>query len=309
MQEVAAGHGVTPTLDADTLLALVPPLRSIARISTANLCLQPSASLAFQTLLEVLAWARDEVARGAQAVVLTQGTDTLEETAWFLDLLWPFAVPLVLTGAMRAANQPGADGPANLLAAVQVALDESSRGRGALVVINDQIHAAAQVRKTASLAMAAFESPGGWPVGAVVEGAARYRHQPLPRKVLPLPIQTGHRVALLEACLDADNALLTALPELGYEGLVVAGFGAGHVSVTWAETMGTVARHMPVVVATRTGSGPTARATYGFVGGEIDLQARGMRMAGGLCPRKCRILLWLLIGADVVEQLEDWLSA
>ncbi|MDH0732903.1 asparaginase [Pseudomonas sichuanensis] len=307
MQAEAAGQGVMPKLDCEALLAMLPQLRDIARIRTATLCLLPSASLSFQTLLEVLAWAREEIEGGAQAVVLTQGTDTLEETAWFLDLLWPFEQPLIITGAMRSASQPGTDGPANLLAAVHVALNECSRGRGVLVVINDQIHAAAAVRKTASLAMAAFESPGSGPVGVMVEGVARFHHPPLPRQVLSLPARTTHRVALLEACLDADAALLQVLPQLGYEGLVVAGFGAGHVSLVWAEAMTALASHMPVIVATRTGSGPTARSTYGFVGGEIDLQAKGMRMAGALCPRKCRILLWLLIGAGDVPQLEQWL--
>lgn len=307
MQAAAAGQGVTPKLDCEALLVMLPQLRNIASIRSATLCLVPSASLSFQTLLEVLAWARAEVEEGAQAVVLTQGTDTLEEAAWFLDLLWPFEQPLIMTGAMRSASQPGADGPANLLAAVQVALDESSRGRGVLVVINDQIHAAAEVRKAASLAMAAFVSPEGGPAGVVVEGNACYRHPPPARQVLPLPRRTHHRVALLEACLDADTAVLQALPQLGYEGLVVAGFGAGHVSAAWAEAMMALASYMPVVVATRTGSGPTARATYGFVGGEIDLQAKGMHMAGALCPRKCRILLWLLMGAGDVLQLEQWL--
>ncbi|MCO7597462.1 MULTISPECIES: asparaginase [Pseudomonas] len=306
MQCAAPGQGVIPKLDCEALLASLPQLDGLAWFSTATLCLEPSASLGFQALLEVLAWVRGEVEHGAQAVVLTQGTDTLEETAYFLDLLWPFDTPLVMTGAMRSASHPGADGPANLLAAVQVAIDAGSRRRGVLVVINDHVHSAARVRKVASLAMAAFESPGGGPIGEVVEGDVTYRHPPLPRTVLPAPRQVEHRVALLEACLDADTALLQVLPKLGYAGLVVAGFGAGHVSSAWADAMANVARHMPVVVATRTGSGPTARATYGFAGGEIDLQAKGMRMAGALCPRKCRILLWLLIGTGDPALLDTW---
>lgn len=307
MQAVAPGQGVTPQLDCAALLASLPQLAALAQIDTATLCLLPSASLGFQGLLEVLAWARAQVQGGAQAVVLTQGTDTLEETAYFLDLLWPFEAPLVMTGAMRAASQPGADGPANLLAAVQVATTQASRGRGVLVVINDQIHLAARVRKTASLALAAFESPGEGPLGVLAEGIARYRQPPSPRRVVPEPGRVAPRIALLEACLDADTMLLQALPDLGYTGLVVAGFGAGHVSAAWADALADIARHMPVIVATRTGSGPTARATYGFVGGEIDLLARGIHMAGSLCPRKCRILLWLLSAAGEADSLEGWL--
>lgn len=308
MRSELPGKGVTPQLGGDELLAGVPQLGVLAEISTVTLCLLPSASLSFRIMLDVLAWARGEVERGAQAVVLTQGTDTIEESAYFLDLLWPFDIPLVMTGAMRSASHPGNDGPANLLAAVQVALAVKSQGRGVLVVLNDQIHLAARVRKTASLALAAFESPGWGPDGILVEGQVIYRSPPVPRKVMPLPQHHEQRVALLDACLDADSALLQALPELGYEGLVVAGFGAGHVSIAWSHALARIAQDMPVIVATRTGNGPTASATYGFVGAEIDLLGKGMHMAGALCPRKCRILLWLLIGQGNQTALPSWLA-
>ncbi|WGV21510.1 asparaginase [Pseudomonas putida] len=307
MQASGREYAVRPKLDCDEQLAKVPQLREMAHLEVATLGLLPSASLGFAALLEVLAWARGEVERGAQAVILTQGTDSLEETAYFLDLLWPFDAPLVMTGAMRAASQPGNDGPANLLAAARVALAPSSRGRGVLVLMNDQVHCAARVRKTASLAIAAFESPGCGALGDVVEGVVVYRQPPGPREVLPLPQRTEHRVALLEACLDADTALLEATATLGYEGLVIAGFGAGHVSGSWSEVLGCLVPTLPVIVATRTGSGPTASASYGFAGAEIDLQAKGIHMAGQLCPRKCRILLWLLIGTGRQQQLHGLL--
>ncbi|MFJ4055263.1 asparaginase [Pseudomonas sp. NPDC089743] len=307
MQADAPGRGVTPSLDCEKQLALLPQLRELAQLEIATLCLVPSASLSFVMLLEVLAWARAEIEAGSQAVILTQGTDSLEETAYFFDLLWPYDAPLVLTGAMRSASQPGSDGPANLLAAAQVALAQESRGRGALVVINDQIHCSTRVRKTASLAMAAFESPGSGAIGELVEGMAVYRQMPCPRAVLPLPERVEHRVALLEACLDADTALLQAVAAFGFEGLVIAGFGAGHVSSAWSDMLGELAPNLPVIVATRTGSGTTARSTYGFAGAEIDLQSKGVHMAGQLCPRKCRILLWLLLGTGQQSSLCSWL--
>lgn len=308
MQAGAAGCGVAPALDCEQQLLQVPQLREMAQLNVASLSLLPSASLGFVALLDVLVWARSEVERGAQAVILTQGTDSLEETAYFLDLLWPFDAPLVMTGAMRSASQAGNDGPANLLAAAQVALAQGSRGRGVLVVMNDQVHCAARVRKMASLAMAAFESPGFGPSAEVVEGVVVYRHPPGRRAVLPLPCRTDQRVALLEACLDADTALLQAVASLGYEGLVIAGFGAGHVSSTWSDVLEHLAPTLPVIVATRTGRGPTARTTYGFAGSEIDLQRKGVQMAGHLCPRKCRILLWLLIGTERQHELQGWLA-
>ncbi|MDR6714803.1 L-asparaginase [Pseudomonas hunanensis] len=307
MQAGAPGQGITPQVDCAALLASVPQLADLARVRAKTLCLVPSASLGFAQLIDVLEWARQEIEQGAQGVVLTQGTDTLEETAYFFDLLWPFEQPLVVTGAMRSASQPGGDGPANLLAAAQVALAGNSRGRGVLVVMNDEIHAAARVRKTASLTVAAFTSPGHGREGLVVEGVPLYRQPARPRRVLPIPRRSEHCVALLEATLDADTRLLEAIPALGYAGVVIAGFGAGHVSATWAHALQTIAQRMPVLVATRTGNGPTAMSTYGFVGAEIDLRQKGLHMAGALCPRKCRILLWLLLANGLQASLEEYL--
>ncbi|MCP3753256.1 asparaginase [Pseudomonas sp. SBB6] len=308
MLQSAVGEGVTPGLDSTQMLAEAPQLASLAHISAKTLQMLPSASLSFIQLIDVLYWAKVQVEEGAQGVVLTQGTDTLEEVAYFLELLWPFDAPLILTGAMRAASEPGADGPANLLAAAQVALAAQSRGRGVLVVINDQIHAAAHVRKTESLAMAAFSSAHFGCEGLVVEGHACYLKPVRPRQPLPEPWRLDQRVALLEASLAADTLLLEQMTGLGYEGLVVAGFGAGHVSEGWAKSVGYILTRMPVIIASRTGSGPTARHTYGFDGGEMDLQRKGAQMAGFLCPRKCRVLLWVLIGCGMDDELEHWLA-
>jgi len=158
MQASNAAEGVIPTVSGEILLASVPELTTLARVTVETLGLLPSASLDFEFLLSVLAWANFQVKQGAAGVVITQGTDTLEETATFFDYLWDHDEPLVLTGAMRSANQAGADGPANLLDACRVALAENSRQRGVHVVMNGQIHSANAVRKTDSLALQAFSS-------------------------------------------------------------------------------------------------------------------------------------------------------
>ncbi|KPA88324.1 MULTISPECIES: asparaginase [Pseudomonas] len=308
MQAARPNGGVMPSLDGQTLLSQVPQLNASARVIVETLCLQASASLDFERLLDVLAWAREQVAQGASGVLITQGTDTLEESAFFLDLLWPFDTPLVLTGAMRPSSQLGADGPANLLQAGLVALAAESRKRGVQVVLNGQVHAAARVRKIDALALEAFSSPLFGPAGLIIENNVRYLHPPAERRTLPLPQRLDQRVAMLEATLSADTLLLEQLPGLGYEGLVIAGFGAGHVSEHWANIAAGLARHIPVVVATRTGAGPTATKSYGFIGSEMDLLKRGVQMAGALCPRKTRILLWLLLGCQCMEELPDWLG-
>lgn len=301
-------EGVIPTVNGEALLASVPELKTLARVNVETLGMLPSASVDFEFLLSVLSWASFQIKQGATGVVITQGTDALEEVATFFDHLWHHDQPLVLTGAMRSAAQAGADGPANLLDACRVALAASSRQRGVQVVIHGQIHQASAVRKTDSLALQAFSSPIVGPVGLLVEDAVCYLRPLSPRYVLPLPHQTSHKIALLEASLSADTRILENIVGFGYEGVVIAGFGAGHVSDSWARTIETITKHIPVIVATRTGSGSTARATYGFDGSEMDLVRKGALMAGFVCPRKARILLWLLVGCERQDELAQYLT-
>ena len=126
MQRTTAGAGITPALGGEALLASIPELNNLAELQVESLGLLPSASMDFDFLLSVLSWAKRQVAHGAQGVVITQGTDTLEETACFFEYLWDLDQPLVLTAAMRGADHPGADGPANVLDACRVALNEDS---------------------------------------------------------------------------------------------------------------------------------------------------------------------------------------
>ncbi|MNG17125.1 L-asparaginase 2 precursor [compost metagenome] len=142
----------------------------------------------------------------------------------------------------------------------------------------------------------------------LLEGSVRYLREPCQRKLLPLPLQTTQAIALLESTLSADTLLLNNILELGYDGLVIAGFGAGHVSEQWADAIEKIARKIPVLIATRTGSGPTAQSSYGFIGSEMDLIRRGALMTGFLCPRKARILLWLLVGCQRQDELAVFLA-
>jgi L-asparaginase len=275
---------VSPTLGAKDLVAGLE-VGEIATLATI-----PGASLTFTTLLEAFDWADKQVSGGARGVVIIQGTDTLEETAYFFDCLWPHAEPVVVTGAMRHPGLPGPDGPANLAAAVATANAGNSRGRGALLVLNDEIHAARWVRKAHSSLPNAFASFPG-PLGLVVEGAPQYFHPAHQLPALPRP-QDVPVVPLVEATLDDDGSILDWL---NVKGAVVAATGVGHVSTGMAEAISRA--QFPIVVATRTGAGTTFRNTYGFTGSESDLIERGAVMAGWLCPRKARVLLRLAIGA------------
>ncbi|MFJ7078987.1 asparaginase [Streptomyces sp. NPDC098781] len=290
------GVGITPALDAGLLLSAVPGLGAIASLEAKTLAALPGASLGFDDVLGALAWARGAVDDGAQGVVLVQGTDTLEETAYLLDLFWNRPEPLVVTGAMRSPEQAGADGPANLMASVRTAAHPASRDLGVLVSMNDEVHAAARVAKSDSMGLDAFRSPVFGPLARLVEGVPVYGNRPPRHPFLPFSSTAPHpRVALLTTHLADRGELLDAVMDVGCDGVVLAAFGAGHVPAPVAEAVGKAAGRLPVVLATRTGAGPTAEHTYGFVGSETDLISRGAVPAGWLSAAKARLLLWSLL--------------
>jgi L-asparaginase len=298
MTAPAEGGGVRPELDAADLLRSVPELGAVAEIGATTLQTVPGAWLRPTELVAAADWAAGQVAAGAGGVVLVQGTDTIEETVYLLDLYWDRPEPLVVTGAMRSPSAPGADGPANLLAAVRVAADPSARDRGALVVLADEVHAAARVRKTDSIALQAFTSGSFGPVGRVHEGTVTFAGRTTRRPALPRPVEgRDPRVALLETHLGDRGELLELVTDAGWDGVFLAGFGAGHLSAAAAEVVDAAVRRCPVVLATRTGGGPVLAGTYGFVGSEQDLIGRGVLPAGWLDARKARLLLWVLLAA------------
>ena len=288
--------GALPRLDAADLVAAVPGLANVAQVTGCSFRRLSSASLSLADVLDVSAMIGASLADGADAVVVTQGTDTLEETSFVLDLLYDRPETLVLTGAMRLASSPGADGPANLAAAIQVAVAAEAQGLGAVVVMADEIHAARWVAKRHTSWVAAFDSPMTGPIGWVSEGQTRIATRPVPRPTMPAPSSKALRpVATIAVGIGDDGRVLAGLPALGYAGLVVEGMGVGHVPGSTVATLAEVAAEIPVVIASRTGSGELLRTTYGFPGSEIDLLSRGIVSAGALSAPKARLLLMLLI--------------
>ena len=290
-----AHQGVVPQLGARELIAAVPQLSEVADVETLAFLQLPSCDL---TLADVVALARridQAVAAGVDGVVVTQGTDTIEETSFALDLLVEGATPVVVTGAMRNPTVASPDGPGNLLAAVRVAASTAARGLGCLVVLNDEVHAARFVRKSQSSSLATFQSPGAGALGRVSEENVRIALRCPPLAHVGLGGEVVPDVALLSCALGDDGRLAGALGRSGYRGAVIDGFGGGHVPSSMVPALEELRRAMPVVFCSRTGSGEVLAHTYGFAGSEMDLLARGLVAGGALDGRKARVALALAL--------------
>jgi L-asparaginase len=305
------GRAARLSLDAADLVAGLPGLAPLLAARPITFRSVPSADLTFADLAELAREIDAAIAAGAAGAVVTQGTDTLEESAYALDCLVTTQAPVVVTGAMRNAGQLGADGPANLAAALRVAISPLAAGVGVVVVMNDEIHAARFVQKTHSTSPSAFRSPGAGPLGALTEGriaiplVPRHRapHVRLaPGAVIPpvalIRLGLGDGPELLDAV--AASAAAGAAPAAVRAGAAAAGavvevFGAGHAARRNADALKRLAARMPVVFASRTGAGGLCTSTAGYPGSEKDLIDGGLIPAGALDGLKARVLLALLL--------------
>jgi L-asparaginase len=310
----SGGKGVEPTLTGEALVSDVPEIAEVADVSAVSFRQAASGEIRVEDLVELAVEISDRIDGGAAGAVVTQGTDTIEETSFCLDLLVEREAPVVVTGAMRNPTLPGADGPANLLAAIQVAASDAAKGLGTVVVLNDEIHAARFVHKSHTSNSATFRSDPVGPLGWISEDVPRVVVRPTGEHKVTLPENAQDRpVALYHVALGDDGRLLPDIKEAGYAGLVVEAMGGGHVPSLMVETLEDLASKMPVVLASRTGGGEVLRSTYGFVGSEIDLLERGLIHAGPLDGRKARLLLTLLLmsGATkegIEETFDTWLE-
>lgn len=297
------GPGVTPTLTGEALVEDVPEISSVAEVSAASFRQVPGSELTLDDLTALSEEIQSHLDNGASGIVVTQGTDSIEETSFVLDLLIDRDEPVIVTGAMRHRDLPGADGPANLLASVRVAASEVARGVGTVVVLNDEVHAARFVQKTHTQNPATFRSPLAGPIGWISEGNVRISARPVGDHQVTLPPESrDHPVALYTVGLGDDGRLLQAIGDSGYEGLVIEALGGGHVPSVMAERLGSLALEMPVVLTSRTGSGEVLRNTYGFTGSETDLLERGLIGAGMLDGLKARLYLSLLLRSGAAKQ-------
>ncbi|HWK23238.1 MAG TPA: asparaginase [Ureibacillus sp.] len=234
-------------------------------------------------------------AHPVDGVVITHGTDTLEETAYFLDLTTKFDFPIVLTGAMRSSNELGADGVYNLVEAVRVACSEEARNKGVLVVMNDEIHQAFNITKTSTSSVNTFQSPQYGPIGLVTKKMVHVHQAPVDRRYVEVNT-IEKRVALLKVYAGMERDLIEAILTLGYDGVVLEGLGQGNVPPDVAVGIRKcIDNKIPVVLVSRCFNG-IAEGIYGYEGGGKTLENLGVIFANGINGQKAR--LKLLIGLN-----------
>lgn len=303
-------RAAVPALSGEDLLATVPAIASVARLEVDNLFNLPSDYMGPARWIALhgaiaAALARDDVC----GVIVSHGTDTLEETAWFLDLTLDSQKPIVMIGAQRNASSPDFDGPRNLLNAARVCVSSDARSKGVLVVLNNQINAAREVTKTHTADVESFKSGDFGFLGTVDDDRVVFARASLRRQFFALSGEALPYVEIVPMYGGADGRLLRAAVELGAKGIVVQALGFGNVNadmfdaIVDAMTAGVV-----IVVSTRVPNG-RVRPVYGFAGGGSTLKAAGAVFADNLSPQKARILLMLALQtsvlADKIQPLYD----
>lgn len=232
---------------------------------------------------------RAEDVEDIDGVVVTHGTDTLEETAYFLDLTLDPRVPVVVTGAMRSSNEIGTDGLYNFQSAIRVAASGAARGKGCLVVMNDEIHTARFVTKTHTTNVATFRTPTFGPIGLVTKNGARFFQELIHQQVAPIT-ETVDNVVLIKAYAGMDGTLFDAIGD-HLNGLVIEALGAGNMPpATLPALQRILARGIPVVLVSRCFNG-VAEDVYDYDGGGIQLKKMGISFCQGLNGQKARIKL------------------
>jgi L-asparaginase len=293
--------GNVPALDAAAILARTPGLEAIADVVPLDLGRTPASHFSFSRLFEIAAEIRRAQATpGIDGVVVVQGTDTIEETAFLWDLVLDRPEPIVVTGAMRTATDPEYDGPANLRDAVRCAAAPALRDQGVVVVLAGSIDAADAVIKTHTSAFDTFKSLDTGPRGSVGDDGVRLARGRGPRRHLATG-RAAEDVALITAHVAMDGFLLDAAAERS-SGIVVEATGAGNTSAPLLDAaIRAMGRGIPVVLTTRCPAG-AATAEYAFPGGGATWVRAGAILAGHLGGPKARVALAAGLGAGLDQR-------
>ncbi|WP_419852057.1 asparaginase [Actinobacillus pleuropneumoniae] len=297
---------VSPS-EKNPLLAALERLNHPAQLNQESVLNVPSPHITLQHWL--LLKTRIEKAVNEEqydGIVITHGTDTLEETAYFLDLALNVNVPVAITGAMRSSNELGSDGLINLQSAILVALCPESRNKGVLVVMNDEIHNAKFVTKTHTTNVATFQTPTFGPCGLIAKNRVLYFQQLTEYERFPIQTVTRTNVQLVKAYAGMDSFLLEQLAHHGCNGVVIEALGAGNLPPSCLAGLDALLRaDIPVVLVSRAFNGVT-QDVYDYLGGGKQLKQQNVIFTTGLSGQKARIKLLVLLNQNLSKPLAEY---
>jgi L-asparaginase len=299
------GERAVPALDASELVEQLPQVAGF-RLEAETVLSLPSTHLSLADALD-LARRAGQAASAGEGVVLTTGTDTMEEVAMLCALTYGGEAPIVITGANRPGSAPGADGPANLLDAIILARAPAAADLGVVVAFGGEVHAATTVRKIDSTGPVAFGSPTAGPLGRIVEG--RVWLHATPRRPAPIEVdRLEHRVATVTTGLGDDGTMLGHAAE-ACDGIVLIALGAGHLSPGVLGELRRATERVPVLITCRPDRSSMLFSTYGFEGAERDLRASGAICVPFLSAAAARVALLCALGAGLDRAgMEMWLA-
>ena len=288
-----------PSLSADEIMSMIPGVEDYADIEAYTFSSMPSPHMTLETMLKLSKFTTELVERDdIDGVVITHGTDTLEETAYLLDLTVNTKKPVVVTGAMRSGSELGYDGPFNLATSICTAISDESLGRGVLVCFNGELNSASEVTKANSMALNAFRTPNFGPIGIVDnDNVIFYRDANHLEKYDVSEIKK--QVALIKCVVDMDSSYIDYLIEKGCGGIVIEALGRGNVPPKMVEGIKkAIELEIPVVVVSRCFEGRVFES-YGYDGGGKQLKDLGVIFGDTLPGQKARIKLILAINSGM----------
>ncbi|PKK38684.1 L-asparaginase [Clostridiaceae bacterium JG1575] len=285
-----------PTLTGEEIMSFVTGIEEYAQVESIAFSSFPSPHMTPPIMMALAQKIREVLMGDVDGVVVTHGTDTLEETAYFVDLTVDTQKPIVFTGSMRSGSELGYDGPSNLAAAICTAASSSARGRGVLVCLNGELNTASEVTKANSMALNAFRTPTFGQVGMVDNNQVLF-YRETERHQCQCIEKLEDRVALLKTCTGMDGSLVDFCLERGDRGIVLEAMGRGNIPPAMVPSVQrAIGRGVPVVIVSRCFEG-RVYDSYGYPGGGRNLREIGVILGDNLNGQKARIKLMVALSA------------
>lgn len=289
-------HAAIPALNSDEIMAMVTNIKNFAEIEIINFANLPSPHITPNVMMDLAKVVKSNINRDdVTGVIVTHGTDTLEETAYLLDLVINNEKPVIVVGAMRNSSELGYDGSSNLSGAICTAISPRAKHKGVLVVMNNEVNAAAEVTKTNTLSLDTFKSPEFGSLGIVDNDEVIFYRDIISRQYINTE-KIENKVALIKSVPGMESDIIDFYIENNYKGIVIEALGRGNLPPSMLPGIKrAIDNNLPVIIVSRC---PTGRVldTYGYEGGGKNLRELGVIFGGNLPGQKARIKLMLILG-------------